>query len=257
MKSEKQIVEYIKLRPKQLLGRRKEMPVAYIGLGILEWHGLHNPLGLDGLKADGVAVYLAEKLGGVVMPPQFWGDNRSDICELVFNPEVSGLVSFDHTKNIISEMKLKKKDFMEDAKRSKKNGSWENWENIMVHTFFQIQTLGFKAIIPIPGHYPLFIPLDNAIEKYKNQGGKCQVFSIRDDMYDKDYPGDHGAKFETSLMMALSPELVDMKQLDDDTNNPNWGVLGDDPRIYASEEYGRKILKKFEVIAGDFIRKTI
>lgn len=46
----KEVIEYHKLRPEQLVKRRTEMPVAYIGLGILEWHGLHNPLGLEELK---------------------------------------------------------------------------------------------------------------------------------------------------------------------------------------------------------------
>lgn len=43
-------VVYRYLRPKQMVERRDAMPVAYMGLGILEWHGLHNPLGLDGVK---------------------------------------------------------------------------------------------------------------------------------------------------------------------------------------------------------------
>lgn len=70
------LVEYHLLRPRQMIERRNAVPIAYIGLGILEWHGMHNPLGLDGVKANGVACYLARKLGGLVMPPQYWGNTE-------------------------------------------------------------------------------------------------------------------------------------------------------------------------------------
>lgn len=98
-------VEYQLLRPAQLRARREELPVAYLGLGILEWHGLHNPLGLDGVKANAIAVHLARQLGGVVLPPLFWGDNREEICELVFDPAVSPWLppgTSDHTGAIMA-----------------------------------------------------------------------------------------------------------------------------------------------------------
>ena len=62
-------VNYINLRPQQLVEMRRKKPVAYIGLGILEWHGLHNPVGLDGIKAHAVLEYIAQEVGGIVMSP--------------------------------------------------------------------------------------------------------------------------------------------------------------------------------------------
>lgn len=56
---------------------RTKKPVAYLGLGVLEWRGLHNPLGLDGIKANAVLEYIADELGGIVMPPLF---TFSDQC---------------------------------------------------------------------------------------------------------------------------------------------------------------------------------
>ena len=38
-----------RLRPIEIRKRREELSVAYLPLGTLEWHGLHNPLGADGL----------------------------------------------------------------------------------------------------------------------------------------------------------------------------------------------------------------
>lgn len=256
----KEIVEYHKLQPGQLVQRRQKKPIAYIGLGILEWHGLHNPLGLDGVKANGVACFLAKKTGGVVMPPQFWGDNRQEICELVFDPEVSDWLpegTTDQTIPICNKMGLEKQAFQKDAQRSLKNRGWRLWEELIVHTFFQIETLGFKAIIPIPGHYPLFSPLDRAIQKYHEQGGNATIFALKDSMFsDDNNSGDHAAKFETSLMMALYPDMVNLELLDSELMKPNIGVLGEDPRCFASKEFGFEILEKFEKIVNEFIMKT-
>jgi creatinine amidohydrolase len=248
-------VEYHRLRPADLVARREERPVAYLGLGILEWHGLHNPLGLDGVKANGIAIHLAERLGGVVMPPLFWGDNRGDICELVFDPAVSPWLpegTTDHTAAIEREMRLDKAKLQADAERSRAEGGWRLWRELMVHTLFQIQTLGFRLIVPIPGHYPLFKPLEDSVEAYKYAGGTSEIFVLKDHMYDESgKAGDHAAAFETSLMLALEPDLVDLGRLDPDPEIAPTGVLGADPRFGASREFGEKILERFtELVRG-------
>ena len=46
-------------------------PVAYIPAGSLEWHGVQNPLGTDGLKAHTICCEAALRYGGVVLPPFF------------------------------------------------------------------------------------------------------------------------------------------------------------------------------------------
>ncbi len=55
------------LRPEQIIEQRDKCPVAYIPLGTLEWHGLHNPIGADGLQAEELALRCANQ-GGVVFP---------------------------------------------------------------------------------------------------------------------------------------------------------------------------------------------
>jgi creatinine amidohydrolase len=55
---------------------------------------------------------------------------------------------------------------------------------------------------------------------------------------------DHAAKWETSNMMFLYPDLVDMSTLGDGPLAPNMkppdGIGGQDPRKYASAEVGRR-----------------
>jgi|LFRM01.1.fsa_nt_gb creatinine amidohydrolase len=258
MEMKDMIVEYHKMRPSQIVKRRTELPVAYMGVGTIEWHGLHNPIGLDGLKANGIACYLAKRLGGIVMPTQYWGDNRKEIAELEFDPKVNPWIPpqiDDHTLVIAELMQLDKNKFLKDAERCTQLGGWRLWIELMVRTLFQIETLGFEKVVIIPGHYPLFTPLQNAIAKYKEDGGACKVLMLTDQMYSDDgKSGDHAAMFETSLMMALYPELVDINELGSDLNKIPVGVLGDDPRVYASKEFGFQVLKKFEEIVSNFIK---
>lgn len=233
--------------PREIKAEKERMPVAYMGLGILEWHGEHNVAGLDGVKGDGVAIHFAKKFGGVVMPPLFWGDCRTEICELVFTPEIMKEAEFDHTFPICEKIGYDKGALEANGKRNMKNGGWRLWIELMVHVFFELESFGYRCIVPIPGHYPLFAPLEKAIASYRDQGGKCDIFVIKDTMYDgtKD-SGDHAAKFETSLMMAMAPEMVDLSRLDPDRNKPNIGVIGIDPRDNASVEFGNRILVRFD-----------
>jgi creatinine amidohydrolase/Fe(II)-dependent formamide hydrolase-like protein len=146
-------------------------------------------------------------------------------------------------------MKLPKEDFRADARRSAEEGAWRLWIETAVHCLFQIQTLGFKLIVLIPGHYPLFSPVDRAVEGYTRGGGSSEVFVLTDRMYDESgRSGDHAAAFETSLMLALEPELVDLQELDRDPEVTPVGVLGEDPRVRASKEFGERILARFAEI---------
>jgi creatinine amidohydrolase len=76
-------VRFHMLRPEQITQRRVEFPVVYIPLGTLEWHGLHNPLGADGLQAETLAVRCAEKGGGLVFPTLYYGESRAGITVII------------------------------------------------------------------------------------------------------------------------------------------------------------------------------
>ena len=69
-------VLYEELLPEEFVQRMQEMPVAYLPLGTLEWHGPHMPLGADGIQSKELFVRVAEKVGGVVLPILFMGPDR-------------------------------------------------------------------------------------------------------------------------------------------------------------------------------------
>ena len=54
---------------------------------------------------------------------------------------------------------------------------------------------------------------------------------------------DHAAMNETSLLMAMHPELVQMENLPSDKAQWPIGVSGKDPREFASPEVGFKAIE--------------
>ncbi len=66
-------VQYELLRSSEVKMLQKKCPVVYIPVGALEWHGVHNPLGTDGLKAHAICCEAALRYGGVVLPALFLG----------------------------------------------------------------------------------------------------------------------------------------------------------------------------------------
>jgi creatinine amidohydrolase len=243
------MMHYAEMRPRELVQRRRACPVAYLPLGILEWHGRHNPLGLDGIKAEKVLSQLAEKLGGVVMPPLYWGDHRAEIVDVICDSAVSAFPPpemGDHVTPICAAMGLSRSRLEREASRSVENGGWRLWEELVVHTLFQCESLGFELIVAYPGHYPMHGPLERAVETFKAKGGAAKVFVLKDHLVAR---GDHAAAFETSLLLALAPELVDRSELSTD-DAMHLGVVGEDPLTHASAELGRSIVAQFENIVG-------
>ena len=71
------------LRPDEVVAERERVPIVYLPIGPLEWHGPHLPLGTDPLQAEHTAIGLAEKIGGVVHPTLFIGTERERAPELL------------------------------------------------------------------------------------------------------------------------------------------------------------------------------
>lgn len=229
------------MRPDQIRAAREACPVAYLPMGVLEWHGLHNPLGLDAVKATAMAERFARSIGGLVMPTMWWGDHRAILAELVFDANVSG--NIDHRAEIMRGHGLSIECFQRDAQRSEAEGGWELFRRLLNHSLHEIATLGFKVIVTISGHYPLAGPAGEVGKDFTSAGHASVIPIIGYDLVRERYKGDHAAKWETSLMLSLRPELVDLSRLDPDPEHLPAGVLGEDPRTYeghigASAQYG-------------------
>src|SRR5258708_36699292 len=92
------------LHPRDFRGRLEEMPVAWPPTGTLEWHGFHLPLGFDGVKAEALCMLAARDIGGVVLPPMFYGDDRGILQEGIYVPAMFSELPFDHREQLCREL---------------------------------------------------------------------------------------------------------------------------------------------------------
>jgi len=228
-------VLYAELTPQEFRERLAAAPIAYLPLGTLEWHGEHLPIGSDGLQSAGFFTGLAREAGGIVLPMLFLGP---DCMEEVGGKELYGMDTLG--------------EGMAEGKRYKNQqlaGSayWvpeETFRTIIEATLKQLRRAGFKIVVA-HGHGPSTGFFQKNAGQWKQKFG-LETFTCWGSEYDRKGMGiqvDHAAMNETSLVMALRPELVQMERLPKDPDSWPVGVGGRDPREFANAEIGHEILK--------------
>lgn len=229
-------VKYEEMLPHEVVASRRFKPVAYLPLGGIEWHGEHNPLGLDALKAHELCIRAAQRGGGLVMPPLFWGESRQ-----------SGLLEFNYNINgkVTEKMALPAENFAPGYMGGvTPEQEHELYERLLTHIYYQLKSLGFKVIFVLCGHYPLKPHAQKAAEEFLKRNPDIRIYvGIEPDPVRDLYPngGDHAGKWETSVMLALRPELVDISILGNDKTMKPIGVYGEDPRCDDLIEFGKKV----------------
>jgi len=211
-------VRYELLHPDELDRIVRKRPIAYIPLGSLEWHGRHLPLGNDTIKAYEICLRAAKITGGVVFPPIYWGAECLKLRAIGIR---DGTVDIDY---------FVFKAFLLDIVR-------------------RVMKQGFRVIVLLTGHYSreqvsaikeVAEMCERITESVKPKGTpSVRIIALPEYelALDLGYHGDHAAKWETSILMYLRPELVDMEKLTD-----LLGVDGEDPRKKASKELGEKVV---------------
>jgi len=217
-------VLYQELRPREFAQRIAETPIAYLPLGTLEWHGLHLPLGADGLQSQGLFCEMARRIGGIVLPMLFLGPDKVQEGDGVtyygmdfwHRPEGETPRQLPGSAYYVSD------DFY-----------FQLLDNVMA----QLSRAGFKIVIG-HGHGPSNKAFHSIIPLMKEKYGLILINAQFDDAV-RGFQDDHAAANETSIMMHFHPDLVDMNELDPDLSVKPEAVGGDDPRVYASAEEGR------------------
>lgn len=198
------------LRPRQIDEAMKSCPTLFQPLGTIEWHGLHNIVGLDAVKAHLLCIRAAQRGGGLVAPPVFGG--------------VGGL---DEPYTFVMEPE---NDMFSTLVRA--------WVEKLCR---EAVRQGFKAIILLTGHYGAAQQI--VIRQAAVHMSRALAVPVLGTpeywlALDVGYGGDHAAWGETSLMMYLDPESVDLGQLGD---APHRGVGGRDPKKFATRADGQKL----------------
>ncbi len=208
---------YSELDSHTLADIRAAAPIAYLPWGALEWHGPHLPFGVDGIIAEAVAERTVQRTGGVLLPTSWW--------------PTAALPTHDTLAVRVATLQLLLNDLFE-----------------------ALATAGWLVLVIINGHYTQGheLVLLHAAERALEHG--LRVLPLPPMLLIDETMLDHAALWETSLMLALRPDLVHLDVLGTRPLAPDYsGVVGQDPRGTASAAMGRQALN----MAVQFIARAV
>jgi creatinine amidohydrolase len=211
-------------------------PVAYVPLGTYEHHGWHLPVGFDGIKAHGLSMRTAERTGGVVFPTFFYGTG-------------GGHVGYKWTV-IPEEAQVRP---------------------LLALTLDELVRFGFRVIVLLTGHYAgEQVRMVHALAEEAGIRHPHARFlgltepEITTPLPGDRSPGDHAAKYETSIALALDPAWARLDRLTPGRDaaqvttpetprregrqwepaDPLYAIWGEDPRASASAEIGERLVSE-------------
>lgn len=172
----------------------------FIPLGATEQHGRHLPLGVDAIIPTWICSEVAKSCGGMVAPPVAYG-NRSQ-------PRSGGGPAFPGTLNITAT-----------------TFAW-----LLRDIVTELHRHGARRIVVVNGHYENVWPSIEGIELALDTVGRDPASGfkvLRIDhwelvrpetlarVFPNGYPGielEHASVIETSIMLALKPQLVQLAE---------------------------------------------
>lgn len=246
-------VRYARLRPAQIIERREACPVVYIPVGTIEWHGPHNPVGADTFQAEALAIRCAERGGGLVFPPLFYGENR-----------LEGLMEANAADraDIAAAMRLPPENFDPEAFPFTATEQMLAYNHLLLHILAEADSLGFKVGVLVAGHYPLIDHCRAAVVQYMQRVMKKPDAMLPwatvdyleiNDMYGN--AGDHAGNWETSHMLAIDPDTVDLSVLPP-RGERLTGILGTPP-YDADAGFGRETLEAAAQVVVEEVRDRL
>ena len=219
-------MRYQELLPHELEAILKHTPAAYLPLGTLEYHGPHLAIGNDALKAEGILERACMRTGGVLVPTLYWG--------------IGGGHKEYPTSVIVRDQVL---------------------AELLDEILKGLYRVGFRVYVLLTGHYPgeQIEAVRQAAERLRQAQPDAQVWALPEyEAYPQERRADHAARWETSILMALRPELVDMARLvgagapdapdatrtleEMNAPGPLHGILGQNPARYARRELGEETI---------------
>lgn len=223
-------IAWEEMLPHEFIAAREAAPVAYMAIGPLEWHSFHLPLGNDPMKADYYLRQVAQRVGGVVHPPLYFAVMSANRDDLPLKSEAYGHELFEK----VVEAKM---DFM--------------------------AANGFRVIIVMNGHGGQLHFVRSAAQRVAEKYG-IVVYATQDEMHSAPglYVGDHAGGEETSMLLHIRPDLVELSRLPPlpeplDNNRLIIHSPKPDPRVQSSAEYGRQscetIIKNLARVVEDLL----
>ena len=248
------------LRPDQILLEMRILPLAYLPVGPLEWHGPHLPIGCDPINAENAALLAAEKTGGLVLPTFYWGTERER------SPEVLNWLGFSEDEWIVGM------DFPANSLPSMY--APEELFALLIREQLRLAVnFGFRYIMIISGH-----GAENQLAVLKRLAAEFSARGpTRVDMtmpFVTNQAGvmkvGHASLIETSIMQAIHPQTVNLGLLPPMPQkllNTDWAIVDfetflgnptpdrsvhpeDDPRLATEDKGYQTIQQAVEQIAA-------
>jgi len=207
-------------------------PIAYLPWGALEYHGRHAAVGLDGLKAHGLCCALAQKAGGLVLPPVYVAANT-----------IKGAPDLSHKRHSL--------DFSEAVLRG-----------LVREHLDQLLDEKFRVLFVLCGHVgqPHYSIIQDEARRFnRKQPAARAIATSETDLLPSDLIAlNHAALGEVSLLLHSHPACVDLSRLPADRvpTLAEDAVWGPDPRP-ATAEYGLRCTAAFVSAAHKLIAATL
>lgn len=219
-------IQWELMLPQEFRNAQAKLPILFMPLGTVEWHGEHNALGLDSLKAHELLVRTAARAGGGVVHPPLYG----------------GMGGLDKPATVIMEPEMA-------------------WENVMLRTWleqycYEFHRNGFKAIILLTGHYghnQQIVIRETAVRMSERL--RIPVFGSPEYWLalDEGYLGDHAGIGETSLLWDLHPELVQIERIRQDPDYSIGGIIENGSSPELGRRYADRIVERLSRLAKDMM----
>ncbi|MCC6146423.1 MAG: creatininase [Anaerolineaceae bacterium] len=223
--------------------RVKDNYIFILTVGAIEQHGLHLPIGFDYLMGHEVALELANRYPVVVMPPLQYG-YRSQAT-------VGGGDQFPGTTCVGAQALIATvRDILEELLRHGVRRIVVNNSHLENHNFLVegIELARRNVNLEKHGCKILLTGWGNFVQD-----------ATLDALFDGKFPGwdpEHAAVIETSAMLAIHPEYVDMSRLPDEScpRYPKYSIFPTPPDVVTkngalapakgtSLEKGKRILQ--------------
>jgi len=255
--------------PHKLHEELEKLPLIFIPLAPLEWHGLHLAIGTDPINAEHVALEVAKRVGGVVLPTLYMGTERER------DPKTLENLGFDKSDYVVGMNFFKAKGLYESFYFSE-----EIFASVLRAHIELCINHGYRYIYIVSGHGA--VNHNNVIERlcieFNNKFGisfpipkeKAKIGGIA-----------HAGIEETSLMMYYGDKLggdklVDLNQLpsiEEKLDYTTYSIvdggafLGNpadghvipenlDPRVHSSKDLGKKIFENTIKVLTNDVRKV-